>query len=170
MRPEISTYPPYFNTYIKLIEGDDIKKIIPELSASQLQFFESISEVQSVYKYADEKWTVKEVLQHVIDAERIFCYRTLALARGEKNILPGFDENDYARNSHANDRNWSDLIEEFKAVRNATGHFIKSLNDSDLKKSGSVLDYRISVHALLYVIAGHSQHHINIIRQRYLDL
>lgn len=170
MRPEAATYPSYFNTYIRLVEGNDINEIIARESPNAFRFFESISEEQSHYKYDDEKWTVKEVLQHVIDTERIFSYRTLAIARGETNTLPGFDENYYGKHAHANDRTWVDLVAEFKAIRGATTFLIRSFIESDMKKSGAVGDYHISVAAICFTIAGHVQHHINIIRERYLEL
>ncbi len=170
MRPSPTSYPPYFNTYIKLVDGEDINALIAHVSPEQIHFFESVHEEESLYKYAEEKWTIKEILQHVIDAERIFCYRALAIARGEKGVIPGFDENGYARNSHANNRTWNALVEEFKAVRNASILLVKSMNEADFDKSGSVNDYSISVRAILFVIAGHSQHHIHIIRERYLDI
>lgn len=170
MRPDPATYPPYFNNYIKLVEGNDIHEIIAKQTPANLKFFESISDDQSLYRYDDEKWTVKEVLQHVIDTERIFCYRALALAREERNTLPGFDENNYGKRAHANNRKWTDLVEEFKAVRNATTFLINSFEETDFKKSGAVSDYQITVGAISFIIAGHVLHHINIIRERYLEV
>lgn len=170
MRPETATYPAYFNAYIKLVEGDDINLILARDTAQSTKFFENISEEQSHYKYDDEKWTVKEVLQHVNDTERIFCYRALAIARGESNALPGFDENAYGKNTHANTRKWADLVEEFKSIRTATSTLIKSFSGTDWKKSGAVSDYQINVAAICFTIAGHVLHHINIIKERYLEV
>lgn len=170
MRPEPTTYPTYFNTYIKLVEGNDIIEILARQTPVEMKFFESINEDQSKYKYDEEKWTVKEVLQHVIDTERVFCYRAMAIARKETATLPGFDENDYGRNAHANNRSWVDLVAEFKAIRNASSLLVGSFNEQDLKRSGNVNDYQITVLAICFTIAGHVQHHINIIRERYLEV
>lgn len=170
MRPDTSSYPHYFNTYIKLVPEENIVQAIELHSPYAMQFFSSISEEQSLYKYADEKWTVKEILQHVIDAERIFAYRALALARGEQNALPGFDEVNYAKNADTNNRHWSSLVKEFIHVRSSSEDLIKSLDESKMQITGSVSDYRISVLAILYTLAGHCIHHINIIKERYLDI
>ncbi len=170
MRPEPTTYPSYFNTYIKLVEGSEISKIINNQSPIDLDFFESVNEEQSLYKYQEEKWTVKEILQHIIDTERIFCFRALAIARREEDKLPGFDENNYAKYSRANERTWADLVSEFRALRAATIFLIESFNEEDLLRSGNVNDYQITVSAICYTIVGHVQHHIHIIRERYLDI
>jgi len=170
MRPDTSSYPQYFNTYIKLVPEENIVQAIELHSPYAMQFFSSISEEQSMYKYADEKWTVKEILQHVIDAERIFAYRALALARGEQNALPGFDEVNYAKNADTNNRHWSSLVKEFIHVRSSSEDLIKSLDESKMQITGNVSDYRISVLAILYTLAGHCIHHINIIKERYLDI
>lgn len=170
MRPEAASYPSYFNAYIKLVQEDDILTALAVQTPMAIGFFDSISEEQSIYKYSEEKWTVKEILQHVIDTERIFCYRSLAIARGEKGVLPGFDEVLYGRNSHANDHSWKELVEEFSSLRKSTNFLVKNLNKNDLSLIGTVNEYQISVLAILYTTAGHVAHHINIIRERYLDI
>lgn len=167
-RPSITTYPSYFNTYIKLVEEDDVKSALRNQNPRAENFFNSIAEEQSLYKYAEGKWTIKEVLQHLIDAERIFAYRALAFARKEKNILPSFDENEYAANSHANNRNWKELIQEFITIRRSTEILFNSFTEENLNTSGKASDYEITVLALGYTSVGHVQHHINIIRERYL--
>ena len=134
------------------------------------RFFRSISEEQALYKYADDKWTVKEVIQHIIDAERIFAYRALAIARKETSPLPFFDESKYALNSHANRRSWKDLTEEFQSVRQSTILLFNSFPPGSLELSGRVSDYTMSVLALGFTIAGHVAHHMNIIRERYWDV
>lgn len=168
MRPDTSSYPEYFHKYISLVKEDSITQAIQSKSIETIQFFESVSESQAQYKYANDKWTIKELLQHVIDTERIFSFRTLAIARMEKIPLPGFDENNYAMNSHANDREWNNLVEEFADVRKSTISLIKSFNEHDYIKSGTINNYQISVLALLFVTVGHVLHHINIIKERYL--
>ena len=167
-KPSTSTYPAYFNTYIKLVQEDDVKSALKNQTPAAEKFFNSISEEKSLFKYAEGKWTIKEVLQHLIDAERIFGYRALAFARKDKNILPSFEENAYAAHSHANNRRWKELIEEFIAVRKSTEILFNSFTEEDLNTSGKASDYEITVLALGFTTAGHAAHHLNIIRERYL--
>ena len=167
MRPEPNSYPEYFNQYISLVKGDNILSAIAIQSPEDIRFFQSISEEQSTFRYAPDKWTIKEVLQHVIDAERIFTYRALAIARTEQQTLPGFDEALYAQNAHANDQTWLSIVQEFKAVRNSTIELVRSLNDNDLTRVGSVSNYKISVLAMLFMTVGHVMHHTHVISDRY---
>jgi uncharacterized damage-inducible protein DinB len=133
-------------------------------------FFNSITEEQSTYKYAEGKWSIKEVLQHVIDAERIFAYRSLTFARKDNNTLPSFDEKNYAANSNGNTRAWHELVEEFKALRKSTELLFNSFTKENLNAIGKASDYTITVLALGYIIVGHVAHHINIIRERYIAI
>lgn len=133
-------------------------------------FFSLISEEQSLYKYAEGKWTVKEILQHIIDTERIFAYRALAIARKETAVLPPFNENKFASNSLANRRTLKDLTEEFQSVRQSTVLLFNSFPAGSLERSGKVSDYQMTLLALGYIIAGHVAHHMNIIRERYWDI
>ena len=167
--PKLGIYPPHFGTYIKWVQEDTIITALGNQLPKAEKFFSSITEDQSLYQYAEGKWTIKEVLQHIIDAERIFSYRALAIARKDKNVLPSFDENEYAANAHANNRNWKEMIEEFVAVRKTTEILYHSFTEEDLKTSGRASDYEITVLALGYTTVGHASHHINIIRERYLS-
>jgi hypothetical protein len=167
-RPEIGPYSAHFHDYIKLVEEDDIRTALKNQTPETEKFFNSITEEKSLYKYAEGKWTIKEALQHIIDAERVFTYRAMAFARKDKNHLPSFDENSYAANSHANSRSWKDLKEEFSAVRKSTEMLFNSFTDEDLKTTGIASDAEISVMALGFTIAGHAAHHVTIIRERYL--
>ena len=116
------------------------------------------------------KWSIKEILQHVIDAERVFAYRSLTFARKDNNTLPSFDEKDYAANSNGNNRAWHELVEEFKALRKSTELLFNSFTKENLNAIGKASDYTITVLALGYIIVGHVAHHINIIRERYLTI
>ena len=110
-RPSTDTYPSHFEPYVKLVPEEDFKNALKNQSSEAENFLKTISEEQSLYRYAEGKWTLKEVLQHLIDAERVFAYRAMAFARGDKNNLPSFDENSYAANSRANQRSWQDLAD-----------------------------------------------------------
>lgn len=169
-RPSINTYPSYSETYIKLVEEDDIKSVFKNQKPKVENFLNSITEEKSLYKYAEGKWTIKEALQHLIDTERIFCYRALAFARKEKNILSPFDEKNYAANSHANNRSWKELTEEFLAMRKSNEILFGSFSEEDLNTLGKASDYEVTVLALGYMIVGHVTHHMNIIRERYIGV
>jgi uncharacterized damage-inducible protein DinB len=163
-------YPDYFYNYIKLVEnenlGDALKNQIPEIQS----FFSSIDEEKRDYKYAEGKWTIKEVLQHIIDTERIFAYRALAFARKDVNTLPSFDENSYAKNSNADKRNWNELTEELMAVRKTTDFLFNCFSEEQLNTVGKASNYEMSVKALGYTIAGHLAHHVNVLKERYLKV
>lgn len=170
MRPPLTTYPAYFNTYIKLVEPDNLQMALEKESPVAVAFFKKITENQSTYKYAENKWTIKEILQHVADAERIFAYRALVISRGDTQILHSFDENSYAANANANSRPWQQIVEEFIAVRTSTVLLFKPFSEKQLNAAVKTDDYSMTVLALGYTIVGHVSHHINMIKERYLDI
>lgn len=167
-KPSATTYPDYFTKYIDQVFEDDL----PTAFSNQLpvisDLLNSITEERSMYAYDTGKWTLKELLQHMIDTERIFNYRALCIARKEAVSLPGFDENDYAANSNANNRNWKDLIEEFLAVRKSTELLYESFTDEALNSSGISNNNPITVSSLGFITVGHFYHHKKIIEERYL--
>jgi len=167
-RPASNTYPPYFDRYISQVAEDDAVLALQNQQSVIDDFFPSISEEKSNYAYAEGKWTLKELLQHIIDAERIFCYRSISFARNETQSLPGFEEDDYAKASGANARSWSSLCDEFKAVRKATICLYKSYSDEMLQRSGLANNKTTSVNAIGFIMAGHVTHHKTIIEERYL--
>lgn len=128
----------------------------------------SISTEKGDYAYASGKWTLKELLQHMIDAERIFTYRALCVARGEQQPLLSFDENEYAANSNANARNWKDLVDEMLTLRQNTIQLYNSFNEDQLNRRGIMSNTPITVNALGFIIAGHAMHHVKIVKERYL--
>lgn len=170
MKPLPSTFPSYFNTYIKLIPENDVVEALRNHALRAETFFNLITEEESSYTYTEGKWTVKEILQHAIDTERIFCYRALAIARKEIATLPSFDERKYATNSMANFRKWKDLTKEFKVVRQSSIALYQSFTEEILECSGKVSDYQMSVLAIGFTIAGHVEHHMKIINERYHDV
>jgi uncharacterized damage-inducible protein DinB len=120
------------------------------------------------YCYAEGKWTVKELVQHLIDAERIFAYRALTIARGDQTPLPGFDETTYAAASKADARKWEDLVEEFKAVRQSTDLLFKSFTEDQLQQRGTTNQHKNTVNAIGFTAFGHLLHHKNILEEKYL--
>jgi len=170
MKPSTTTYPEYFQRYINQVKEDDLKLAFKNQMPAAEIFFQSISEEFSLRKYAEGKWTIKEVLQHIIDAERVFSYRAMCFARKEQSILPSFDENSYTINSNANDRDWNEMIAEFTATRKSSEYLFNSFTDDALNAIGKASDYTISVAALGFITVGHLEHHIRIIQERYIGV
>lgn len=161
-------YPPNFDKYISLVDNEELITILEKQAGEASEFFNSISEDKWSYKYAENKWTVKQVLQHITDIERVFSFRALVFARKDPNTFPSFNENEYAKNSRADSRNPEDLIEEFLAVRKSSQLLFKSFSEAQLQSVGKISNYEMSVKAIGYMIAGHFVHHIKILKERYL--
>lgn len=162
------TYPAFIENYLKNIDVDTVDEAIQKYSTSIIDFFKSIPADKLSYRYAENKWTIKEMLQHIIDAERIFAYRALRIARHDKTPLPGFDEATYAAASEADARTWDSLLQEFEAVRISTNLLLKSFTQDQLKQTGTTNGEPNNVLAISFLVFGHILHHINIIKERYL--
>lgn len=167
-KPIEGTYPVYFQNYINQVQEEDVMTAIENQQTVIDIFFDTISEEKSVHAYAEGKWTLKELLQHVIDTERIFIFRSLAFARKETQSLPGFDETVYAANSNANARTWKSLCEELKAVRKTSQMLFENFTDEMFNSSGLANNNPTTVNALGFILVGHVYHHKNIIETRYL--
>lgn len=157
-----ATYIHAVNESVELIEG--LEKSIDKMIA----LLENLPIEKLEYRYADEKWTIKEIIQHIIDAERIFSYRALRISRNDKTPLAGFDENEYVGNTNANTRNFKDLLQELKLVRQTTVMLFKSFSNEQLLRLGNASNHFVSVRAIGFVILGHQQHHYKVIVDRYL--
>lgn len=167
-RPDLSRIPEYFHGYVRQVREDDLSEAFKTQFTEVLHFLENIAPERTGYRYAEGKWSVKEVLQHMIDAERVFAYRAMCMARKDITALPGFDENAYAENSNADIRDWKDLVEEFRVVRRSTELLFGSFNNGQLETSGTASGKSIYVLGIGFVIAGHVNHHITILKERYL--
>jgi len=167
-RPETNEFAPYYNNYISLIEGDNVMPVLNSQVAEIRSMFANVSEVKGTYAYAEGKWTVKEVLSHLIDGERIFAYRILRVSRGDKTPIEGFEQDGYIENSNANNRSFADLLGEFELQRQSNIHMVNNLSAEASKRMGTASDNPVSVRALTYIMAGHVQHHLTILRERYL--
>lgn len=157
-----------FANYV--LEAGEIN-LIEELEISLHDFIRFVQDIpmdKFDYRYAEGKWTIKEIIQHLIDCERIFSYRALRFSRNDKTALPGFEENDYAENTDANRRSLQDLLTEFSALRHSTLLFYKSLSQEQLKRVGTASTFQISAGALGFVIIGHQKHHQKVFEERYL--
>jgi uncharacterized damage-inducible protein DinB len=157
----------YFERYTSLVKEENIMDAFKNQEATLQAFYDKVFEEKSMYAYAEGKWTLKEMLQHMIDTERIFTYRALAIARKETATLPGFDENNYADNSNANARTWISLVEEMKDVRKATQHLFASFTETMLNNIGKFSNAEGSPNTLGLICVGHVYHHIKITEERY---
>ena len=166
-RPLPDECAPYYQKYIALAEGDSINEIIHNYAFELQEFYNRLSEEKADLAYAENKWTVKEVLQHLTDAERVFAYRALRISRNDSTPLASFDENAYVENGFAAERALSTLKQEFNAVRAATDMFLLSLNETQIKRMGTASNNPVSVNALAFIIYGHLLHHKNILTERY---
>ncbi|GHE63238.1 MULTISPECIES: DinB family protein [Roseivirga] len=167
-KPQVGEYNEFYATYISKIEGDNMMKLLREQLTGFSSFLSAISEETSEYAYAPGKWSIKGVLAHINDVERIFAYRALCIARGEKTPLPGMDENEYQAASPYKIRTFSSLTDEFVAIRTATLYLFEDMPESDTLKVGTASGHPVSVRALAAMIYGHCEHHRGIIQNRYL--
>lgn len=158
----------YIVGYLNQIPTENWMEELVNSGAETIQIFAHLTDEQALLRYAPQKWSLKQLLLHLIDAERIFLYRALRFARQDKTELSGWDENPYAENSFANDRTLKSLLEEFRAVRQSTIIFFETLNNSALKESGVANGNEINVETLAKLIIGHNYHHLRIVRERYL--
>lgn len=167
-RPETDEFDPYYNTYISLIEGDNVLPALDAQAAELRVIFAQIPEENGTFAYAEGKWTIKELLSHLIDGERIFGYRILRISRGDETPIEGFEQDGYIENSNANNRPFADLLDEFELQRRSNLLLLNNLSDQGARRMGTASEKAISVRALAYIMAGHIRHHINILHARYL--
>jgi hypothetical protein len=166
-RPEPDEYSPYHVRYISLVPGNDILGALESQRRQSLIFLCSRDDKEGDFRYAPDKWSAKEVLGHVCDTERIFTYRALRIARGDRTPLPGFEQDDYMRNSLFGHWPIAELIEDYIAVRRATLTLFRNLDEQAWMRRGIVNNNEISVRALAYITAGHELHHRRILEEKY---
>ena len=161
-------YAPFYSGYVKGLGNVALMDILKTSEKDMLHSLSNLPKETYLFRYAEGKWTIKELLLHIIDAERVFSYRALRFARKDTTDLPGFDEDWFVEHSHANERSVSELLLEFSEVRAATISLFKSFSDETLLLSGTANGYNMSVRAIGFVICGHALHHLKIIKERYL--
>jgi len=166
--PEPGEFAPYYSTYVQHIASGDILGTLETQLADTLSLLRSVSDEKSLHRYAPEKWTVRQVLNHITDTERVFLYRALWFARKFDTPLPSFEQETAVAAAHANDISWASHIEEFRAVRLATLAFFRNLPPEAWMRSGIASGNPVTVRALAYIIAGHLAHHRKILEERYL--
>jgi uncharacterized damage-inducible protein DinB len=166
-RPQPNESASFYHKYIALAQGDTVTEVVRNYAYDLQEFYNSLADELADYAYDNNKWTIKQVLQHVTDAERIFAYRVLRISRNDQTPLASFDENAYVENGFAAQRALSALKQEFNSVRAATDIFLLSLNDEQIQRTGTASNNPISVNALAYIIYGHLLHHKNVLQERY---
>jgi hypothetical protein len=167
-RPPRNEYPDFFETYIKQVPGDAVLKRLQDSLLDMQGVLSNIPEEYEDFKYAPDKWTVKDVIGHIIDTERILAYRALRFARNDKVELPGYDQNIYAPHANYNKRTLYDIAHEFSLVRESNLKLFKSFDEEALVRWGRANNWDMTVRALVYVISGHELHHLMVLKTKYL--
>lgn len=167
-RPAADEYAPYYGRYIERVPDGDLCAMLQTQLAETLALVESIPESRGTHRYGADKWSIKEVLGHVIDTERIMSYRALRIGRGDATPLPGFEQNEYVPTGGFDRRSFQDLGEELTAVRQASIHLFRHLDAVALARRGTASGNPVTARALAWIIAGHERHHVAILRDRYL--
>jgi hypothetical protein len=168
-RPEPEEYAAYYEKYISLFPGTDVAGALETQRVQTVQLFAGRSERDGNFRYASDKWTVKEVLGHITDSERIFTYRALRIARADQTPMPGFEQDDYVRSGGFNERPLTSLVEEFAHVRSASLALFRSLGPEAWLRRGTANKNEVSVRALAFITAGHELHHRRILEERYFS-
>jgi hypothetical protein len=166
--PDSSEFAPYYGRYISLVENGDVVQTLEKQFGDTRSLLSGLSELQGDYRYAPDKWTAKQIVGHLIDAERIFAYRALRIARADKTPIEGFEQDDYVRSGGFERRELSDLLEEFSAVRKSTILLLRGLEPQAWVHRGVANNNEISVRAIAYIIAGHELHHRAVLTEKYL--
>ena len=168
IRPQGDEYAPYYATYVSKVSDGDILQTLESQVAEYRRTLGNLSEDKSLYRYSPGKWTVKEVVGHVIDSERVFAYRALRFARADETALPGFDENHFVANASFNSLSLASLLDEFEAVRRGNVALFRTFTPEIAARKGTANSLSISVRAIVWITAGHAAHHMGILREKYL--
>lgn len=168
-RPETGEFDSYYERYVSLVEDGDIISTLNNQIAETLRLLAEIDEEKAVFRYAEGKWSVKELLGHVIDTERIFAYRALRVSRGDTTPIEGYEQDNYIENAEFDKCRLADLAEEFALVRKSNVLMFKGLSETAWHRRGVANDCEITVRALAYISAGHELYHFNILKERYLN-
>jgi len=167
-RPQSNDYAPYYGKYVMLVPDGDFLEILETQLREMKQLLEPLTDEQGDFRYATGKWSIKEILGHMNDAERVFAYRLLCIARGDHTPLPGFEQDDYVMVANSSARKLSDLLEEFTAIRRSTVALIRSLDDASWLRRGTASGKEVSVLAMAFIIVGHALHHRTVFEEQYL--
>lgn len=167
-RPEASEYAPYYDTYVSKVPNGDIIQLLSTQINETMALLGDLPEKQAEYRYAPDKWNVKEVIGHMSDTERVFAYRALRFSRNDATPIPGFEQESFTKAANFSERTLADLVDEFRTVRQSTIHLFTGMSEEMMTRTGTASQAAISVRALAYLIAGHERHHVGILQARYL--
>ena len=168
-RPDVSEFAEYYTGYIGKVPGVDIMSVLQAQMESTAALIRGIDDAKGGFRYAPEKWTIKELIGHIIDTERVFAYRALVFSRNDATPLPGFDQEPWAKNANHANVPMSELAAEFQSVRQASIHLFRHLAADDWMRQGIGNNKKMTTRAAAYIIAGHTQHHLDILKERYLN-
>jgi uncharacterized damage-inducible protein DinB len=168
-RPQQDEYAQYYGQYVDLVPSGDFLEILEDQRRDLIALISPLTDEQAEFRYAQGKWSIKEVIGHITDAERIFGYRLLRIARGDKTPLPGFEQEGYITLGNFDDRSLADLLAEFSAVRESTICLVRSLSQEAWLRRGTASQKEVSVFAMAFIIAGHERHHRIILEKQYLS-
>ncbi len=169
VKPAPTEYAEYYGRYISLLPDTDIVGALEEEGAKTVAILRGLSEEQGNYAYAEGKWNIKQLLNHMNDGERVFAYRALVFARGDATELPGFEQDDYVANDNTANLTLVALIDEFETIRRSTVLLFRHLGDEAWTRQGIASENPVSVRAIAYIIAGHERHHVGILKEKYLN-
>ena len=167
VRPEPGEYAPFYETYVSKVPVGDVIAQLESQRLQTAQLFAASTERDGNFRYAPDKWTIKEVVGHLSDTERVFSYRAMRIGRGDQTPLPPFDQNDYVKNGNFGEQSLADLVSEFGIVRTATLALLRSFNAEAWARRGTASNNPVTVRALAFIIAGHELHHREILKERY---
>jgi len=167
-KPTPNEYPSYYNRYISLVPDDDILICLDRQKQEMSEFLNGIGEEAANYRYTPEKWSIKEVVGHIIDVERIFIYRALRFARNDKTPLPEFDQDDYVIQAEFDKRTLIDLADEFRMVRESSYSLFTSFDPDVFAREGTASGFKFTVRAVPFIVAGHELHHRQVIKTKYM--
>jgi hypothetical protein len=166
--PDTTEFAPYYLTYVSKVPTGDIREILESQGTQAVSIFRAISEDRSRHRYAPDKWSIRESIHHVNDAERVFAYRALWFARGLGTELQSFDQDVAVRAAGADRQSWKSIVDEFASIRATSVSLFKSMPDDGWQKQGTASGNPVTVRALAYIIAGHTAHHLQVLKERYL--
>jgi hypothetical protein len=167
-RPQSGDYAPFYANYVMQVPDGDFLEMLETQLRDMRTLLESLTDKQADFRYAPGKWSIKEVVGHINDAERIFSYRVVRIARGDETPLAGFEQDDYIKTANSSSRALSSLLEEFASIRHATITLVCSLDDSSWLRHGTASGKPVTVLAQAFIILGHALHHQHILAERYL--
>lgn len=168
VRPGDNEYAPYYGTYVDKVADGDVFMLLASQIHETLGLLRALDDEQARFRYADNKWSIKEVVGHMVDTEKIFAYRALRAARGDNQPIPGFEQDDYVSNTNFDDRSLDSLLDELHHVRESTLLFFSSLSQDEQMRSVNASGVDFTARAILYIIAGHEKHHLDVLKEKYL--